>query len=532
MESELEQGGLQNPSKAAVVTKRLLEDSIMQILRLNEDEVEESVRAFNSFQKGVSRTSNNHEATSEQIFGDLEPKVPVLRFLAHLHGKKRLLRRQIAAVVVALMHSDSWLLALRGDAALCVDWPEDLRSCVPDREVGRPSALRSEPEFKRQASDVSVNLEAVPKSANKSYTPRTNEIREAVAAAKAAAQQRDREIAMRRRNTRAPGMDTIRHLETSKSLMEKMRYNVGDEVEDAATAFENLRKAVHRVEQVRSQEDTAALNAFEPKIKALEFLVDLHEQKRKFRSRILYVLVRLLNYEPWRDAASAVPTVFALVSDLGDGVPRYLDDEDVLGSPETGMSRRQSEQAPSESPSTSTSTGVLRVRVFSAHRLSASLLTRPCVQITVSGCTQRTEASGNARNPRWNAAPFVFEAVPQDAIVTLEVLNADSRTGNALGSAFIPVSAAPTHADPPSERCSLVGPAGGELELQLSYLTSEPAVMQSYSVKPRQLFPKPRRCLTPGRTALVAAVLVIVAFAWYSKRRNPEMSSQHQLLHV
>ncbi|CAK0802523.1 unnamed protein product, partial [Prorocentrum cordatum] len=99
--------------------KRNVVDSVHRVLLQPTDRVPDS-GVFVSLKTGLLQASSGMDERSLLDFLDeLEPKPPVLTFLAAVHKHRSIARKQVAAVVAILMNAESWRSTLHRDQEAC-----------------------------------------------------------------------------------------------------------------------------------------------------------------------------------------------------------------------------------------------------------------------------------------------------------------------------------------------------------------------------------------------------------------------------
>merc|ERR1711920_136290 len=66
------------------------------------------------------------------------------------------------------------------------------------------------------------------------------------------------------------------------------------------------------------KEADECLEQVEQKSKILDFMIDFSAHQRKYRSRVTSTLIRLLDFDDWRAAVDADPSVRAAVREITD----------------------------------------------------------------------------------------------------------------------------------------------------------------------------------------------------------------------
>jgi len=286
------------PTTARDEIRSALEDAVLQIAHVPLSSPEVGADAFNDFRRAVQHASSGKESHPGELLGDLEPKTAVLNFLCVLHEKKRVYRKHIVAVAAVLLQDPTWLAALKGDAALCSSLPHELQALLGEDGIGlqtskAPPLLQDVPDTPQHvAHDVAQDaVQAIAKTAEGNV------------------------VEADKMQAPPPSTAHLEMLMKAQSKMEALDYSadVGD---DAIDAFEQFRKAVVQVASSKSEEERGALGQLEPKDRLLQFLVDFYARQRKYRLRITSILVPLLYFEEWLEAAKQDSLVYASIREL------------------------------------------------------------------------------------------------------------------------------------------------------------------------------------------------------------------------
>lgn len=296
----------------------------------------------------------------------------------------------------------------------------------------------------------------------RTHSPRTLQIREAVAAAKASAAG-DRARYQRTSTVR----ETIELLNESKRSLEAVSFSSAGSMDEVLAAFETFRKAVVQAVQSKSKADHHVLEDFDPKEETLEFLVGLYELRRKYRSRVADVLVRLLTLESWRAAAVADASVIAVIQDCDS---YYTDDvaQAVPSACTLGALKKAASAAVARG-----GVGALCVQVIAAHNLMPAGQGgngEIYVRIMLGHVLKRTHTVSSCTSPNWNSSPFFFDVTASDTTLEFEVLDGTIRV---LGTLSVECPSFSTQEEPPSARYKLVGAPQAELELRLAFIPGE-----------------------------------------------------------
>jgi len=278
---------------AAEATLRSLEDGVRQIARLSPGDVE--VGPFNALRKSVIHASSGREATPEALLGELEPKDPVLRYLVDLHEAKKMYRKQIVAVAAVLLQVPSWARALHSDEQLCNRLPEDLRALIEEQGGVATDAVSPPPagEPPPSADAVGAGTDGLPA------------VKEVEAQSPAPAQQQKQEFRPPPRpvpqsaagaSASGPAVEAARkQLQESMELIARLPSGSCE-----ASAFVGFRRGVvHATSSSCGASPAAVLGDLEPKTVALQYLLELHQQKKMYQKQIADVVGTLLLVREW-----------------------------------------------------------------------------------------------------------------------------------------------------------------------------------------------------------------------------------------
>jgi len=531
------------PGMQGETRKRLL-DTVASIRQRAPGQVEDALDDFHALRNAVTRASGDR---AEELLAELQPKVAIMEFLFGVFEAKQIYRRQVSGVLTVLLKVDAWLEALTENKDLCARMPEELSACMPTCTIAAPlkplssyRKLASQSKVTDNASDhgsflqgslpesprgfgepepetgssiespylsrrhigPSPSLTPSPMSAilrprspvrtpQRHLSPRTREIRKAVAAAAV------RNVGKRQTYSTAP--TTMELLADSKKHLEALDFRSSGGMDEVFAAFETFRKAlVH----IKSKADEYMLEQFEPKHETLEFLVCLYECKRKYRSRIADVLVRLLSFERWRASAAAEMSVLAIVQDWD----AYYIDEAVQVAPEMSIGGALQEAA--LAAAARGSIGSLCVQVIAAHNLvgvSSGGHSDMCyVRLSFGHVLKRTHKVSEHHNPAWHSMPLFFDVPHTDAMLKCEVLVVSNLPGErSLGTFSAGSPGLHVCGEPASNRYPLVGVPHGELELKLAFVRWEPS--RSPNPLREELEIAPTATLIPGQVAPLAS---------------------------
>lgn len=510
-------------SSMLIETRKRLLDAVACIGQRPPGQVEDAVEDFHALRSAVTRASGSR---ADELLADLQPKAAVIEFLFGMFEARQIYRRQVSGVLTVLFKVDTWLEALRENKDLCARMPEELGVCVPTCTLGAcatlPSSFRrlnsqsettdsagdpsftgsfgygsflqgglaeSERGFGEPEPEAGSSTEIPPpgrrpagpflmpsafspgirprspvRSPQRRLSPRTLEIREAVAAA-------TKLRAVGKRQTYSTAPTTLELLADSKQHLEALDFRSSGGMDEVFAAFETFRRALV---QIKSKADEYALEEFEPKHETLEFLVSLYESKRKYRARVADVLVRLLSFDRWRTSAAAEMSVLAIVQDWD----AYYIDEAVQVAPETEIGGALQEAA--LAAAARGSIGSLCVQVIAAHNLvgvsPGGHSDMYYVRLSFGHVFKRTHKVSEHHNPAWHSMPLFFDVLRTDAMLKCEVLVVSNLTGErSLGAFSIRCPGLHVCGEPPASRYPLVGVPHGELELKLAFVRWEPS---------------------------------------------------------
>jgi hypothetical protein len=420
---------------------QLLVDSAEKLVasQPNRDGLEKMISAFADFKRGVTFASTGRYATPADLLEPLEHKRDVCDRLICLYKGKKMLKRQIEAVVSVLLYVDGW-----AEPFMETDVPE-LIALASDVLASAPEVPTSD-----NAKDSSV-----PPSATKSHISAESCFAHATDAEK------DELTALRR---------TLDLLENSRRKIKELDYSAAGTAEMAIDAFEDFCRAVVQVVQSRTKQDDQVLEKLEPKREILEFLVDVSERIRKYRTRVASVLIRLLAFESWHVAADNDQSIHAAVKHLisGGGIDTATRPSRV--EVKTAAGSQVQLRCAAEAAVARGGIGAVYVRVVSARNLIAADSngsSDPYVRVFLGQRMKRTHIVANSLNPCWDAAAFVMDAPAMDAVMKVQALDDDVVSSDKLGNLQIKVSDLPTELGNVSAWHALSDTPHGELELEL-----------------------------------------------------------------
>lgn len=419
------------------VVRKQLSDGVARIAALTPGkpaDADEEAAIFNGFRRAVTLASSGREVPPEELLEDLEPKGPVLQHLLDLYERRRILRKQVAAVLAILLQEAGWNEALAGNAALNASVPAELRALIEDAAT---SAMTP----KRLTTTPSDFGERVPTTRSEGMRPSVVEAMDA--------------------------------LDLADQQLAKLDYSAAQD-DPAIDAFEAFRRAVLKVVKSGGKEDKDALRQLEPKDRILDFLIDFHTRQPKYRSRVGSCLLRLLGFEEWAAAVEADPSVHAAIRDLTDDVSQ----PGRLTATSAGMAVNLA--AAAAAVRSRGGAGALYVRVIAAYDLvnpGAHHSVDAYVRVVLGTRLKRTNSVATGLSPRWDGEPFVFEVPVMEATPDLackfEVFDSDLMKDVPLGSLSIPARHFPRA--PGLLRRPLAGVDRGELEVELVFMGDEEA---------------------------------------------------------
>jgi hypothetical protein len=419
-------------SKEAI--QQLLNESVAELSRTLPDTLglEKMLLAFRSFKRGVLFASRGRYATPSELLQPLEPKQDVCDCLIHLYKVKKMLRRQIEAVMSVLLCVDGWTLPFAK-----LDVPE-LQALVKEMTEKENQALS---EYAPQAAT----------SSSAAVFPSGSRLAE-------------------QRGVATLGK-TLYLLDQSRKQMEHLSYSAAGPSEQVIVAFEGFRGAVVLVTKGRRKDEDEALDMLEDseKLSILEFLVDVSERSKKYRSRVASVLMRLLAFDSWRAEAENDDSVHAAVKHLIEGDTIETADRPSMVEVRTAGSRLRLRSA-AEAAASRQAIGAVYVRVVGAQNLISPDPTGtpdPYVRIFLGKRMKRTDTIGHDANPRWDSVPFVMDAPNYDSVMKIQVLDENMISSDKLGNVQIRVRDLPTELESVTSRFPLSDVAHGELELEL-----------------------------------------------------------------
>eukprot|EP00438_Fugacium_kawagutii_P022718 Skav216424 [mRNA] locus=scaffold3139:236299:240250:- [translate_table: standard] len=105
-----------------------------------------------------------------------------------------------------------------------------------------------------------------------------------------------------RRATRRPEESLDDLLIRSKDQAEALDYAAGGDPDEVQVAFETFHRAVRQAfEKKAAAKGRLSLDGFEPKQQMAAFMVDIGVKRKAWRSRVFYVLTKLLELETWQE---------------------------------------------------------------------------------------------------------------------------------------------------------------------------------------------------------------------------------------
>lgn len=249
------------------------------------------------------------------------------------------------------------------------------------------------------------------------------------------------------------------------SLMEKSDYSAKD-IDKAQEAFACFRRAVMRL--AKASGSHTFVDQLEPKVKILEFLVDLLSRHPKYRSRISSLFICLLDFDNWKAAVHADSSVRSAVREITDDLsqPKRLTMAGAGMVVNLGAAAHMAFQHGSA--------GALYVRVIAAYNLArgpSGKLPDPYVRITCGGRMKRTHTVGLQSEPHWQSLPFMFQVPAPDSIIKFEILESGLYREKLLGSVSLTASCSPRV--PGLQRHTLAHAQQGELEIMLVFMAGQ-----------------------------------------------------------
>lgn len=431
--------------------QRLLTEGVNRIVDLHGEPSDREAEAFTAFRRAITQASNGKLGTPSELLDDLEPKDVVLRFLFDLHERRRLYRKQIAAMMSILMET-GWVAELRRDKALRASIPAELGNLVDLDLVDESMAAsqdQGEGDGYPQPSVESTTSDEKPQDSLFPFS--RHDVKPVIAPAVA---------------------EVLELLQKAGSMLASLDYSAVKK-DDATDAFELFRKALLRVTSLSSPEGRNALDSMECKGQILEFLVDFHARQARFRSRVSSVLLKLQAFDDWAAAAQQDPSVRAALKELTDDLSQPTKRLTAihaglainLGAAATAVGKRGG-------------LGALYVRVFAAklqqdvgNTDALGRLPDPYVRVTLNGRTKRTIVVLNSLEPTWDSEPFIFEVPSVAALVQFDILDTDLMKDHLLGS--LTVCAADAPREPGFVTHRLDGRGKGELELEMVFMPAK-----------------------------------------------------------
>jgi len=416
-------------SGGAVAIQQLLTDGIEQIATLPPDQPEAGVAAFNTFKRGVTQASSGREAPPDQLLADLDSKDVVWRFLLGLAERKPMYRKQVAAVSSVLLSCSPWAEALRADAALCADLPEELAAVLREAEGERAG---------EEEEEASEDVE----------------------------EDKGPEVSRQRSRRRSSTRRALDLLAKGEKEIEALDYSAA-KTDEAIDAFNSFQRAVMWVVSSPQKEDDEVLEGMQQKDQVLRFVVDFYARKPTHRLRIAALFVRLVGFDNWRAAVLADPSVRSVVWEMTKAP------ELAAPSPEESQRKAFGIDAAAREAQANGGVGAVYVRVIAAHDLVGA--SGPLegislhVNVALGEALRRTESIGGCLNPRWMSAPFLLAVPSWGTPLRLEVLDSGFDKDESFGSLELPVGDLPSEPGSGFSRHALEGVLRGELELELIF---------------------------------------------------------------
>lgn len=438
-----------------------LHSSMVQLAHLApcKPESETGLAVFASFRKAVTQAASGHEAPPGRLVAKLEPKAVALEFLVNLHVAKAIYRRQIGAVLLILLHEETWRKALTDDTTLCARLPPDLMAILE----GAGSAGAEEFEIEQATSKGTAPVTGAAVEKGEQLGQKSAAGGEEMVTKKTTRGEKAREL-----------------MDMALQEMEKLCYRAHHR-DDALIAFEHLYRATMWIVNSPGGEERGVLEQLEPKGLILEFLSDFYGKIRLHRARCANLCIRLDGFDKWRDSvASCEPSVQAAYGDILHGAVPDL-------TKRSSMIAVNLQEAADDSVSRG-GIGALYVRVIAGHNLISprpSGCSNPYVAVQMGEEMKRTDGAADTTNPRWyNSAPMVFDVSAVASELRLQVLSSDVAGDDFLGVLSVRVADMSQGPKDHFDRRRLADVAHGELEFELVYLPGAAAPSASSEERP------------------------------------------------
>jgi len=262
-------------------TKNLLEKCMSDLA--DQKMYDQMLEKFRPFLTALSRAEQLlRREQPETLLGFLEPKGRILTFLLELHQQKRQYRRQTHCSLNVLLQCDSWLDVYHREGLLART-PQELLLALPMLQRRRVSKI-PEPDLLKVVEAPSP--------------PVISPTRRAAVEADAKVMREKR----LRRATRRPEESLEDLLIKSRDQAEALDYAAGGDSDEVQVAFETFHRAVRQAfEKKAAAKGRLSLEGFEPKPQMAAFLVDVGVKRKAWRSRVFYVLTKLLELEAWQE---------------------------------------------------------------------------------------------------------------------------------------------------------------------------------------------------------------------------------------
>mmetsp|Transcript_22669 Transcript_22669/g.37050 ORF Transcript_22669/g.37050 Transcript_22669/m.37050 type:complete len:501 (+) Transcript_22669:70-1572(+) len=262
-------------------TKNLLEKCMADLA--DQKMYDQMLEKFRPFLTALSRAEQLlRREKPETLLGFLEPKGRILTFLLELHQQKRQYRRQTHCSLNVLLQCDSWLDVYHHEGLLART-PQELLRALPMLQCRRLKI--PEPEVLKVVAEAPS-------------PPMVSPTRRAAVEADAKVMREKR----LRRVTRRPEESLEDLLIKSRDQAEALDYAAGGDSDEVQVAFETFHRAVRQAfEKKAAAKGRLSLEGFEPKPPMAAFLVDVGVKRKAWKSRVFYVLTKLLELEAWQE---------------------------------------------------------------------------------------------------------------------------------------------------------------------------------------------------------------------------------------
>jgi len=253
-----------------MVVQKEVENAVAKIVKVPLKKVAaDGTAPFNAFRTAVTKASaeaKRTETSLDDLMGVVVERREVLSFLIHFFAVKKMYRKQITATMVTLLEMEIWANELKEDKELMGLLPEELHELLEDHtqpdtfaslaEATSPIAIVVDDKAAGSRAGSSKQAGKASPTKAKEFTPEQREAFE-------------------------------KELEVSVSKVMTLGAGSND-------AFNSFKRAI-----LKAERDRTLYGRLEPKDALLDFLVEVHEQKRAYRKQVEHVFSILLQSAPW-----------------------------------------------------------------------------------------------------------------------------------------------------------------------------------------------------------------------------------------